>query len=177
MRFQQIFLGAVVLLTACSTPKHAYHFDQYDYNSGRKSDITETIPQESPLKITEETAVASADKNVLYEVKKETAEKNMQELASRYKSMSRDQKKEFRTALKKDLRSLVKNEKHTKKGVESVEATKAFDTMLALAIVFGAAGIVFTVLASVSNIFWVLGAVAIVIGAYFFIRWVNNGNG
>jgi hypothetical protein len=177
MRFQPIILGAVVLLTACSTPRHAYHFDHYDYNSGRKTHVDETIQQGSPLQITEEIVVASAEKNVLYEAKKATAEENMKALAARYKSMSKDQKKDFRTALKKDLKSIVKKEKQTKKGVESIGETKAFDTMLALAIVFGAAGIVFTVLASVSNIFWVLGAVAIVIGAYFFIRWVNNGNG
>jgi len=39
------------------------------------------------------------------------------------------------------------------------------------------AGIVFIFLAGISNIFWVLGAVAIVVGAFFFIRWVANGNG
>jgi 1,4-dihydroxy-2-naphthoate octaprenyltransferase len=91
--------------------------------------------------------------------------------------MSKEQKKEFRKELKRDLKSLVKKDKQNKKGVESVSATQAFDTMLALAMVFGAAGVVFTVLASVSNIFWVLGAISIVIGAYFFIQWVNNGNG
>jgi hypothetical protein len=177
MKFQQILLGAVVVLfTACSTPKYAYHFDHYDYNSGGKVKV-ETIDAESPLKIQAETVIATTDNIVVYDVKKEVAEENIKSLASRYKTMSKEQKKEFRKELKKDLKELVKKEKQTTKAVESIEATKAFDTMLALAIVFGAAGIVFTVLASVSNIFWILGAVAIVIGAYFFIQWVNNGNG
>lgn len=177
MKFHQILLGIVVLLTACSSPKYAYHFDHYDYNSGKKEAIAEPSLSESPLKIQEETVLASIDKKVTYEVKKETTEENIKALASRYKSMSKDEQKEFRKELKKDLKSLVKKEKQNKKEVESVGATKAFDTALALAIVFGTAGIVFTILASVSNVFWILGAVAIVIGAFFFIQWVANGNG
>ena len=36
MKFHQVLLSASVFLTACSSPKYVYHFDHYDYNSGKK---------------------------------------------------------------------------------------------------------------------------------------------
>ena len=57
-----------------------------------------------------------------------------------------------------------------------VQATQKFDTLVTLAIVFGVAGIVMLMLA-VSNAFWVAGAICLVVGAFFFVKWVANGNG
>jgi Flp pilus assembly protein TadB len=99
-----------------------------------------------------------------------------QVIAEKYKAMSKQERKTFRKTLKKELLSYSKKPAKTE-GVESIKATKAFDTLAALAIVFGGAGIVMIMLAGVSNVFWVLGAISLVIGAFLFVRWVANGNG
>ncbi len=36
MKFHHMLFGAAVLITACSSPKSVYHFDHYDYNSGKE---------------------------------------------------------------------------------------------------------------------------------------------
>src|SRR5687767_15274689 len=101
MKLQQILLGAVFFLTACSSPKYAYHFDQYDYNSGKKT-TAEGPVQSSPLNIEEEIVVASSDKGIIYEQKtKKIEQKDVDAFVSRYKSMSKAEQKEFRSELKK----------------------------------------------------------------------------
>lgn len=176
MKLQQILLGAVFFLTACSSPKYAYHFDQYDYNSGKKIAVEQPI-QSSPLKIDEETMVASTDKRTIEEQKtKKIEQKDVDAFVSRYKSMTKAEQKEFRSELKKEIKTFVKKGKSNKKA-DSIKEAKAIDPALALAAILGVAGLVFIILAGVSNVFWVVGAIAIVAGAVFFVKWVADGNG
>lgn len=177
MKIQPVLLGAVVFLAACSSPKYVYHFDHYDYNSGKKIAAEETV-QSSPLKIVEESVVASTDNSVIYEQgTKKVEQKDVDAFVARYKSMSKSEQKEFKKELKKEIKAVVKKEKVNKKNADSVKEAKAIEPELALAAIFGGAGIVFIFLAGISNIFWLLGAIAIAIGAFFFVRWVANGNG
>lgn len=180
MKFHQMLLGAAIFLTACSSPKYVYHFDHYDYNSGKKVEesIKEIKVEESPLLIDQETAVASSShEHIVTDSENKTASTSaISAVAKKYKTMSKSERKEFRKELKKEIKN-YKKEVRNGEGVASVGATKVFDTIVALAIVFGGAGIVLIMLAGISNVFWVLGAISLVIGAFFFVKWVANGNG
>ena len=111
MKLQLILLVSVVFLAACSSPKYVYHFDHYDYNSGKKIAVAEAV-QSSPLKITEETMVASTDKSAIYHQEtKKLEQKNVDAFVARYKSMSKGEQKEFKSALKKEIKAVVKKEK------------------------------------------------------------------
>jgi hypothetical protein len=91
--------------------------------------------------------------------------------------MSKTERKEFRKGLKNEIKSFAKKEVRKDDGVASVKATQAFDALVSLAIIFGGAGIVLIMLANISNVFWIVGAISLVIGAVFFVKWVANGNG
>lgn len=181
MKLHQVFLGLAFLSAACSSPKYVYHFDHYDYNSGAKKDaaIKETKDSDSPLLIDQETVVATTvELPVIADEKKSPSpEQAVQTVAQKYNAMSKGEKKEFRRELKKELKNVLKRDIKEGKRVKSTEKTKAFDAVVSLAILFGGAGIVLIMLANISNVFWVLGAISLVIGAYFFVKWVANGNG
>jgi len=183
MKFHQMLFGAAILLTACSSPKYVYHFDHYDYTSGKKATevLTSRIREtENPLQINSETLMASSENKVVTidDEKVKASPTKVEILTQEYTSMSKADRKEFRNQLKKEIKSYVKlNEVRKKDNGASIKAIKAFDTTVALALVFGVAGIVLTVLASTSNVLWVLGAISIVIGAVLFVKWVSDGNG
>src|SRR3989337_162878 len=63
MKKYVLLIASVLLLSACSTPKYAYYFDHYDYNSGKKHLQTSTpelgqialsTPDLSPLQLSEQ---------------------------------------------------------------------------------------------------------------------------
>ena len=180
MKFPHMLFGAAFLITACSSPKYVYHFDHYDYASGKKDNknVSQTI-EEHPLELKEQILTASADDKVVVADRAERtlSPSGVNALAEKYKAMSKDDRREFRKELKKEVKNYVKKDVLKKDSGDTVDAIKEFDTTVSLAILFGAAGIVFILLAGVSNAFWVLGAISIVIGAVFFVRWVANGNG
>jgi len=179
MKFHQVLLSAFVFLTACSSPKYVYHFDHYDYNSGKKVDahLKEMPVEENPLALDEKTlVVSSTPEPIALAEKKETSYSSLKDAAAKFKTMSKQEKKEFRKELRKELVNYSKKNVLKKNdGVDGVQATQKFDTLVALAIAFGVAGIVMLMLAG--NAFWVAGGVCLVIGAFFFVKWVNNGNG
>ena len=185
MKFHQMLFGAAILLTACSSPKYVYHFDHYDYSSGKKTTekLTSPIVEDlAPLSLNSETLVASSNnKVVIIEDQDEVVKVSpttVEVLTKKYTSMSKADRKQFRGQLKKEIKSYVKlNEVRKKDNGASIKATKAFDTTVGLALVFGVAGIVLIMLAGTSNVFWVLGAIAVVIGAGLFVKWVSDGNG
>ena len=180
MKFHQILLGVTATLAACSTPKYVYHFDHYDYNSGRKNaQAVVEKPVASPLVLDETSLVVSSSPQAVIATEKQITSTNSTEaIMTRYQSMSKTEQKAFKKELRKELKSFVKNTSLKKTdGVESVEATQKFDTLITLAIVFGAAGIVLITLAGISNAFWIVGAISLAIGCFFFVKWVANGNG
>lgn len=183
MKFHQMLFGAAIILSACSSPKYVYHFDHYDYNSGKKATeklISPTVEKQAPLQINPETLVASSDNKVvaIEDEKVKALPTTVEVLTKKYTSMSKADRRQFRGQLKKEIKNYVKlNEARKKDNGASVNATKAFDTTVALALVFGVAGIVLIALASTSNVLWVLGAISVVIGAALFVKWVSDGNG
>src|SRR5688572_15596846 len=159
MKFHQILLGAVVFLTACSSPKYAYHFDQYDYNSGRKNNVhlSEKIVEISPLISEHQKFTPTASTTTDFRAQTKTQLNSVvistetETLKEKFKAMSKSEQRDFKKDLKAYAKKISKGEE-----VKSVKAAKGFDTLSGLAILFGGAGIVLIALASISNIFWVL---------------------
>jgi hypothetical protein len=180
MKFHQVLLSAFVFVTACSSPKYVYHFDQYDYNVGKRSGPQKVaVIEENPLLLDEKNlVVSSAAEPIIIAEKQPVPYTTVREVAEKFKTMSKREKKEFRKGLRKELVNYSKKSVLKKNdGVESVNATQKFDTLVTLAIVFGGAGIVLITLANISNAFWIAGVIALVVGAFFFVKWVANGNG
>lgn len=183
-------LVLTALVCACAAPKkYAYHFDHYDYNSGRKD-----TPVNSPSSVSDAhnqtpAFVASADEAVPTDFKKTgddvlgpkdealksegTAEEEikagLERVRESYYAMDRAEKRAFRKDLKKEMKRAIR-EKHD--AVDGVSATQVMDNDLKLAIIFGAVGLTLSLFAGISAAFWVLGVVSIVVGVVFLIKWV-----
>ncbi|MGC1241556.1 MAG: hypothetical protein WA874_08200 [Chryseosolibacter sp.] len=181
MKKYLLLLMSVLLLAACSSPKYAYYFDHYDYNSGKKkteapeihlSQNTITTPETSPLRINEESVTASAEtrirnvENVPVAVKEKAAL-----LEKKYSSLSRAEKKEFRKELKSEIKKIVKAKK-SGESVTSVTDNMVMDHDLKMALIFGIVGIVLSAFGGVNSIFWILGVISTVIAIVFLIKWL-----
>ena len=110
----------------------------------------------------ERTLVASANENEVY-IAKPTTVISREEAVTRIKSMSKEEKKE----LKREVKRFVKEKK--REGTD-VNSTKALENDVKLAAIFGAVGIVLLIIGG--DVLYVLGAVALLVGLYFFIRWL-----
>jgi hypothetical protein len=182
MKKHLLLICTVLLAAACSSPKYAYHFDHYDYNSGKKQASEKAVAslneEQSPLTLQEETLVASADeKPVALSETKENHSMSMNEakatFAKKYKAMSKEEKKAFKKELKTTIKSYMKAKK-SGDHVGAANATKAMDHDLKLAIIFGAVGLTLTLFGGVNSVFWVLGVISIVIGVVFLIMWLSR---
>ncbi len=171
MKGQFFIAGAVLLATACSSPKYTYKFDTFDYNSAKKktgqhlagADLSGEI---SPLAVVTEDLSADVSHPI-------PMTSPLKEEAGRYKTMTREERRGFRKEVKKEIKHYAK-EIRAGNSVESIAATKELDDELKLAIVFGAIGITLTVLGGINTIFWVLGVVGLAVGLVFFIRWISQ---
>lgn len=182
MRNYLFLVAAALLFAACSSPRYVYHFDHYDYNSGRKAHAPLLIAAEtqpvSPLSLDESTLVASSEATpvVLAEPTVPApavtpAEQAASNLSKRYKAMTKDEKREFRREIKSQVKAYVKAVKAGDKGAAE-KAVQVMDNDLKLAIIFGAVGLTLTLFGGVNEAFWILGVISIVIGVVFLIKWL-----
>jgi hypothetical protein len=165
-------LTLALIATACSTPKYSYHFDHYDYNSGRKNSVTTTsadnkVQEVSPLVLETQEVVASSSEAA---PAPSLSTEQKQALVQKITSMTKEERKDLKQALKSQLKK-KSNEKKALEG-NSVNEKKAWDYDLKMAAIFGAIGIVLTALGGVNTVFWVLGAIALVVGIIFLIKWL-----
>ncbi|HEY3429658.1 MAG TPA: hypothetical protein VGK39_03205 [Cyclobacteriaceae bacterium] len=172
-KYTFIVVGAI-LLAACSSPKYTYYFDHYDYAKNKKGNSSqeavvraEQPTQESVLAIDERALTASANENEPVLVEPTTpavanAPSN-EEMVVKLKSMSKEERKE----MKKEVKRFVKE---NKKEIKSGNAAKAMENDVKLAAIFGAIGIVLLIIGG--DVLYILGAVALLVGLYFFIRWL-----
>jgi hypothetical protein len=180
MRNYPLLVAAALLFAACSAPRYAYHFDHYDYNSGRKANVpqrqhVEEAQPVSPLSLDESTLVASTEATPITlaepALKAPVAGEAATNLSKRYKAMTKDEKREFRRELKSQVKAYVKAVKAGDKGAAE-KAVQVMDNDLKLAIIFGAVGLTLTLFGGVNEAFWVLGVISIVIGVVFLIKWL-----
>lgn len=177
MRNLAFILIAIGVLASCSTPKYAYKFDHYDYNSGKAPAKISDGPEEalfSPLVIEEPVFSASTSRNVMPTQASQTLTSNKTEsevLAKNYKSLTKTERKEFRKEVKKEFKNYVKAVKNGDH-VQVTKATSVMDNDLRMAIIFGAVGLTLTLFGGVNEAFAILGVIAIVVGVVFLIKWL-----
>jgi dihydroxyacetone kinase-like predicted kinase len=173
-----LLLAGALIFAACSSPKYAYHFDHYDYNSGKKAATTVATTTEghrstSPLLLPSESAMASSSQLPVTQLQTVAPVIDKKLIAERITAMSKAERKQ----LKKDLKEEMKKYSQMKKSpenVEAVKAIKAWDHDLKMAAIFGAIGLVLSLFYGVSPVFWVLGVIAIVVALVFLIMWLSR---
>lgn len=172
-------VGAMLILISCSSPKYTYNFDYYDYNSGRKTlnnnaNVSVTATNAEPIKIDKSELIAATGNATVtpFGVSKSTDVSKTSAPAKSFKDLSKAERKQLRSDLKDYIKS--SKEKKSSDEVTSVNATKALDADLKLAIIFGAVGITFAILGGINTVFWVIGVIALIVGLVFFIRWIVN---
>jgi hypothetical protein len=166
MRKILVLLSAALLLAACSTPKYTYHFDHYNYNSGKRGvtpKVTvESLAQEPSLILDESTLVASSNEETVYIPEAKPA-MTRQEAIAKYNSLTKEEKKE----VKREIKKYVKETKEIKES----QGAKALSGDLKWAAIFGIVGIV--LLLVLGDLFW-LGTIAILVGLFFLVRYLIN---
>jgi hypothetical protein len=177
-----------IIMAACSSPKYTYHFDEFDYNSGKGKHVStstvndgEALSEDvratmNPLDVDNETLVASVDnKNVMLPRSSDnrTVASNDKSLSSSktYKEMSKAERRSFRKEAKSLIRTYIKAKKAGDE-VKAAEAVKAMDQDLKMAAIFGAVGIVALIIGG--DVFWVIGGIAMIIGVVFFVLWLTR---
>jgi len=176
MKTYTLLFLALGMLASCSAPKYAYHFDHYDYNSGKKEKalLPETVTAESsmdtPILLAEQTLLASASVDAVYQPETESnLAVGLSNAKENILALSKAEKKEIR---KEAITSIKEYTKAKKSGdMEKAEQlAKAMDNDLKLAAIFGAVGIVAGIIGG--EVFWVIAAVAWIIALVFFIKWL-----
>ncbi len=161
-----LLLAPIAMLVACSSPKYTYNFDYYDYNRGKKKITQQEVivtTERSEVIVDEKTMVASAKENDVY-ISKSAPVISKEEVAARINSLSKEEKRE----LKGEVKRFVKETK--KENSVNGNATKALENDVKLAAIFGSVGIVLLIIGG--EVLYVLGAIALLVGLYFFIRWL-----
>jgi hypothetical protein len=163
---------SVMLLWACAAPKYSYHFDHYDYNSGRKNaaelaTASQPVTETSPLIIDEQKLTASAEPSSAIA----PADKKI--IADKISSMTKSERKTLKQDLKEVMKKysrVIKKDDHG----QVAKATKEMDHDLKLAIIFGAVGVALSLFSGVSEFFWVLAVIALIVGIVFLIKWLSR---
>ena len=165
MKSKLYYLLALTLITSCSAPKYAYHLDQYDYNSGKKSGVAIIDIEKEVAPIASQQLLASTDNTFFIE---ETSNDDKlltssTEVRKTYAQMSKSERKEFRADVKKYI-------KEKKESIKAAKKANAMDNDLKLAAIFGAVGLVALIISG--DVFYILGGIAMIIGVVFFVKWL-----
>jgi hypothetical protein len=158
-----IYLLAVVILGACSSPKYTASFNSYDSPTGYR-DVKNTVAPAAVINPAELVASTSA---APIEIKKEVAPAT--EVRKTYIQMSKSERKALRTHLRSEIKTFTKTQKE-KLSPKTTQATQGMDNDLKLAAVFGAVGIVALIIGG--DVFWIIGGIAMLIGVVFFVKWL-----
>jgi hypothetical protein len=165
------YVITMLVLASCSAPKYTYHFDHYDYNSGKKKAASQeamvssnTVTTDAVGVIDESTLVASAKEDETTYLAEPAPAITKEEAVARIKSMTKEERKELKKEIKKYVKESKKEE--SLKG----EGSRKLENDVKLAAIFGAVGIVLLIIGG--DVLYVLGAIALIVGLYFFIRWL-----
>jgi len=158
-----IYLLTAVLFAACSSPKYTASFNSYDTPSGYRPVKAAAAPaaeMNSP-------ELLASTSNSPVEIKKEVSSNT--EVRKTYVQMSKTERKIVRNHLRNEIKTYVKDQK-AKLSPQSTQATNAMDNDLKLAAIFGAVGLVATIIGG--EVFWIIGGIAFIIGVVFFVKWL-----
>jgi hypothetical protein len=174
MRKLLLYMLPLAILGACSTSKYTYHFDHYDYNSGRKNAHLSITDQDiDPFTLNESSLTASASADLFVNDNPSVSLDNgprKNDVVRTYQEMERKERKEIRQEVRKQLRQFANEQNETSR--DAPEKVAEMDNDLKLAIIFGAVGLTLSLFSGINAAFWVLGVIAIVVGVVFLIRWL-----
>lgn len=172
MRSNLLSFCSLVLLIACSSPKHTYHFDSRDYSSGKKPGKELLVKEDQevhPLTLSTETLIASTDEKAIVLADETTpviTPEDKKSIIGKYSAMSKKERKNLRKELKSEIKKI------SKKNDDSVKAVNAMDNDAKLAIIFGGIGVILLLLPG--QAFLILGAISLIIGFVFFVKWISR---
>lgn len=160
---KNLFLIPLILFFSCSAPKFAANQTTQDVRLAGASSA-------SSKKATDGESILTASTKATPNL---TVEEARAEIKKNYLKLSKDERKEVRQLLKKEIKKMVKVQKSQKKemAVSSTQSSR-IDHDLKLAAIFGAVGIVGLLLGSAGQVFTVIGAIALIIGTVFFVKWL-----
>ena len=159
------YLLVLSLLAACSAPKYTANFNYYKSNSGfggGYGELKPTAPSLAPIE--PEKLMASTDAKPILAPE----EHPVTEVKKTYLQMNKTERKILRQYLKKEMKSIASPKKVSH--VESTSNTKGLDHDLKLATIFGAVGVVGLIIGG--DVFYIIGAIALLIGVVFFVKWL-----
>ncbi|MFM7850937.1 MAG: hypothetical protein ACKO96_03255 [Flammeovirgaceae bacterium] len=162
-------LCVAILFAACSTPKYAAHFPSSNVETGyhttklTASESQQTAPVPTHQGAETLTASVSAAPLVL------PADGTQKHVKEAYNQLSKPEKKKVRQLLKKEIKAIVKNSKKNT-NTATTHISGEMDHDLKLAAIFGAVGLVGLLIGG--NFFSVIGAIAMIIGLVFFVKWL-----
>lgn len=165
-------LVAVLVASACSSPKYTASFNSYDKHVNYQAAAKSEVVVAEPVQIAKSEQIAQPEllastSSAPVELKAAPKE----EVRKTYIQMTKTERKALRTHLKSEIKSYVKQQKKNL-GIESTKATGAWDNDLKMAAIFGVVGLVLTSLWGASEILGVIGVVAVIIALVFLIKWL-----
>ena len=176
MRNNLLLLFAIVMMASCSAPKYAYHFDRYDYNSGKRKQQKDLLEEKKIIAnefqkatlVQEETLLASATDEVIviFEESKSSTPSleavSATETKKSYTEMTKLEKREIRKEYKNDL----KEYKAAKKSGDEVRAEQAKESLTGytrMGVILIIAGLVLAIL-SLGSVINSIGGLMVLAG-------------
>jgi len=158
-----IGLLALAFLGSCSAPKYYSNFNRPAHRLDGQSVVAKAEEPTLPLVASTMQIEASLHAAPTIFTEKEAIQKN-------YQQLSKTEKVQVRKMLKREIKNIVKIQKRE----QVVSSTKAsgIDHDLKLAAIFGAVGVVALILGSAGQAFTIIGAICVLIGVVFFVKWI-----
>lgn len=164
---------AIVVLASCSSPKYAYHFDQYDYNGGKKQKTSQAdanvVVEVSPLELNHQELVASISEEVFISEAVTAPVLVTSDATATMESLSKAEKKVIRKEAVRSIKDYVKAVRSGEKE-EAKKMAKAMDSDLRWAAIFGAIGITGMLIGG--DVFYIIGGIALIVGVVFLVKWL-----
>jgi hypothetical protein len=158
-----LLVCVAALFTSCSSPKFASRPGQDN------EQLTAFATEPSvPLPLDESTLVASVSDEAFYPAPTPTIVP-VPLTASKPLTLTREERKEVRKEAVKQLKAYAKAVKEGDKAL-ATELKQGMDNDLKMAAIFGAVGIVSLIIGG--DVFYVIGAVALIVGVVFFVKWL-----
>lgn len=161
MKNKVIALLSVVVLASCTAPRYSYYFDHHTYPVKKNPQVEPVSPSDLSTQLT---ASVLSGPVAFPETQTVTAPVTRKAPLALTKTE--------RKVLRQQLKKVIRNNPEVRKELNSVQTVKAggMDQDLKLATIFGAVGIVGLVIGG--TVFYVIGAIALLIGVVFFVKWI-----
>lgn len=164
MKYISIVIS-IVVLASCSSPKYAAHFPSSSVDPNYHAAKVAQVERVSQATTENQVLTASVHATPVTL----PAEEVRKQVKDTYAKLSKEQKKEVRQLLKKEIKAIAKSSKKDA-SVTATMASGGMDHDLKLAAIFGSVGLVGLLIGG--NVFTVIGAIAMIIGVVFFVKWL-----